>query len=58
MRAKSPISSSCEIRHPNLVAQHNDLVQKYNDEVKDRNKIVEKYNELAKQVEKQQNGSK
>jgi chromosome segregation ATPase len=42
----------------NLVAQRNDLVQKYNEEVKDRNNIVEKYNELAKQVEKQQGGSK
>ena len=42
----------------NLIAQRNDLAQKYNDEVKDRNDIVAKYNELAKQVQKQQDGSK
>jgi chromosome segregation ATPase len=42
----------------NLVAQRDELVTKLNREVKDRNDIVAKYNELAKQVEKLQNGSK
>ncbi len=42
----------------NLVAQRYDFVKKYNDEVQDRNDVVAKYNDLAKQVQKQQGGSK